>query len=561
MKVDSIEINSGETIVLTKLTVLVGANNVGKSRTLKDIRDLMVLGKNSKPVIVKKININKPPIEELFEGLIVRDHPNAINLKIIKSISSNLSNSEEFTYDPQTFSQQYSNNAFEDVVLGNLTKFRVAHLDSSTRLNLALSTASFNPALGSPEKLLQSLYLSPETEEILKKAFVEAFESEIKLDYSELVAFSLRVAKNMPIIPDDPQKAYPITRNLEKIDEQGDGYRSFVGIIIGLLLSKDRIILLDEPEAFLHPAQARYLGKWIIENVDKFDGQIIIATHNSNFLSGILSTDRDVDIYRLNRKENSTIFNLISAETNKKLSKSPLLSSQRVLEAIFHKGVVVCEADADRAIYQGVSLIELNNQEILFIHAHNKQTLKDVAIVLKEAKIPTSIIVDIDILNSTDDFKNLLKSLTNDDIEQMLEVQKVIGKSVSGEPDAEILKSIEKSVEEYLKQLKAGEHTLSGAKGAINRIYQGGTKWSLIKKNGIEQFSQKIKTEVMSLINKVKEVGLFIVPVGELEGWIDVGTTQKNKWIISALEVVYEKKSPKNLKLFIKEVVDNLNNL
>ncbi len=31
------------------------------------------------------------------------------------------------------------------------------------------------------------------------------------------------------------------------------------------------------------------------------------------------------------------------------LVKNPLLSSQRILASIFHRGVVVCEADADQA--------------------------------------------------------------------------------------------------------------------------------------------------------------------------------------------------------------------
>lgn len=81
---------------------------------------------------------------------------------------------------------------------------------------------------------------------------------EITLDYSSMLKLCFRVAKIMPDIPEDPRKAYPITNKLGKIEEQGDGFRSLVGIILGLLFSKGRIVLLDEPEAFLHPAQARF---------------------------------------------------------------------------------------------------------------------------------------------------------------------------------------------------------------------------------------------------------------------------------------------------------------
>src|SRR5438045_5868235 len=34
-----------------------------------------------------------------------------------------------------------------------------------------------------------------------------------------------------------------------------------------------------------------------------------------------------------------------------------------------------------------------------------------------------------------------------------------------------------------------------------------------------------------TLLMDLKALGIFLVPVGELEGWITVGTRQKKKWI------------------------------
>ncbi|MFK2024303.1 hypothetical protein ACIXIR_08230 [Bacteroides fragilis] len=58
-----------------------------------------------------------------------------------------------------------------------------------------------------------------------------------------------------------------------------------------------------------------------------------------------------------------------------------------------------------------------------------------------------------------------------------------------------------------------------------------------------------------NLINDLKSVGIFVVPVGELEGWIDVDIKQKNKWIIPALNKIHSGDSPGGLKNFIKEVL------
>ena len=134
------------------------------------------------------------------------------------------------------------------------------------------------------------------------------------------------------------------------LDTQGDGFRSFVGVVLSLLMSKGRIVLLDEPEAFLHPAQARQLGHWIAEHSKHSAEQVIVATHNSSFLSGILASDQAVNIFRLNRKGDRTTYTLIPSKATADLAKSPILSSQRVLESVFYKGVVVCEADAVLAL-------------------------------------------------------------------------------------------------------------------------------------------------------------------------------------------------------------------
>lgn len=382
---------------------------------------------------------------------------------------------------------------------------------------------------------------------------------DLKLDYSELMRFCLRVSSNMPLIPEDARDALAVTKNIPKIDNQGDGFKSFTGIILGLLMSQNRIILLDEPEAFLHPAQARFLGKWIGDNIDKFNSQILICTHNSNFLSGILSSDNAVDIYRLNRSQNITEYNLLPAIATEKLYKSPLLSSQRVIEAIFHKGVVVCEADADRAIYQSVASVELSsNQEVLFIHSHNKQTLKDVADILIGINIPVALIADIDILNSKDDLSKIIDTLNIENKSELLITQKRIADAVSEISDEIVIEKVKEQLQILITQIEAREHSLSGLKGAYNRVEDEFKKWKEVKEKGIIGMPESVREEAERLILKLNTKGLFIVPVGELESWIELGIKKKNKWIIPALNRIYNKETPEALKNFISEIVSYL---
>lgn len=343
------------------------------------------------------------------------------------------------------------------------------------------------------------------------------------------------------------------------LDRQGDGFRSFVGVVLSLLLSKGRIILLDEPEAFLHPAQARVLGGWVADHSDSVDTQIIIATHNANFLAGILSRKPDADIFRLNRIGDRTSYNHVPSEATERLVKSPILSSQRVMEAFFYKGVVVCEADSDRIIYQTVAAREFGNENILFVHAHNKQTINEVVRLLGDATIPVCAITDIDILNSSDELRKLLDALRpGKDLSDALAKRDAVANLVSKRGEAEVLADLTTSVDEFLNQLRSGEHSLSGARGALNRIYGEAKKWEAVKKKGIDAFPTTQRQTVQQLIEELKSDSLFVVPVGGLEGWLEVGTIRKNKWIVLALESLAQGKCGEELKAFIKEILESM---
>src|SRR5690606_36746648 len=102
MKIQSLELKNNQKINLGKISILVGANNVGKSQTLRDIQGRMQDGLPSKFVLLKKIVFEKPKsFEELLSTLKVADSPNHLNNKIIIGINNNLTtlDSYEFNYD------------------------------------------------------------------------------------------------------------------------------------------------------------------------------------------------------------------------------------------------------------------------------------------------------------------------------------------------------------------------------------------------------------------------------------------------------------------------------
>jgi hypothetical protein len=94
--------------------------------------------------------------------------------------------------------------------------------------------------------------------------------------------------------------------DLPGLDEQGDGMKSLLGLLLPLLASGSKIMLVDEPEAFLHPPQARVAGRVLGELASERGSQIILATHDRNLLVGLLESRAPISVVRLDRKPEET---------------------------------------------------------------------------------------------------------------------------------------------------------------------------------------------------------------------------------------------------------------
>ena len=65
------------------------------------------------------------------------------------------------------------------------------------------------------------------------------------------------------------------------------------------ILSADhRVMLIDEPEAFLHPVLARKLGVKLTELASERDANVLASTHSADFLMGCVESG-NVKVVRL----------------------------------------------------------------------------------------------------------------------------------------------------------------------------------------------------------------------------------------------------------------------
>lgn len=563
MKLKSLTPKSGTELLLANVNVLVGPNNSGKSQTLRDIHNYFITS-NARKVLIQDIKLyDNYSSEYIIDSVENQEAPKDINNSIFKGLNSNLISTHQREININSIKSQIKSGGFlKFLQRQHFGPFFVSHLDASTRLNIASKKESHLPETGI-SNLLQALYHNKEAIESLQVAFKKSFNMDIVLDYSSLRQLILRIHKDINKIgkiPDDPRDAYPILKGFNSLDDQGDGFKSFTGVVLSLLLSKNRLILLDEPEAFLHPAQARFLGYWIGEFCEKNDIQIIIATHDSNFLSGLIKGNQKTNIFRLDRKKNETKFKQIEHSLLTQLIRSPLLASQRVLETLFNNATIVCEADADRIFYSSISTKIFENQNILFIHAQNKQSIKHVISLLKQIGINCGTIVDIDILNNHHELKNLLDSFSvkGEDLEKILELRQEIDNNYSGLTDESIVSQIQESLGDLLKLIeKSDNHSqnIETSRIELGKILKIKNKWKLLKEKGFEALDNEFQVKFSNLVEITKKYNIHIVPVGVLESWMDLGIKKKNKWIVKAIEKIYNKNIPDNLRIFIETVL------
>ena len=83
--------------------------------------------------------------------------------------------------------------------------------------------------------------------------------------------------------------------------------RSFVGCILEAFLLPHFLVLVDEPEAFLHPQNARVLGQMLASEKPK-NRQLFLATHSVHLLLGLLdSPSGKIRVVRIQRDTAITI--------------------------------------------------------------------------------------------------------------------------------------------------------------------------------------------------------------------------------------------------------------
>ena len=550
-KIQSIELENGNSFEPGRINVLVGANNCGKTQLLKDIFG-HITG-NEVGIVAKKIDSNCPisweEIKKSYNMQIVEQD----GYEQLKHISPFLQG------EPSGFTQPNIESLLSHWLANDQLAFRkatgqglVIYLNTDNRLQLAMSKpVKENLQKRGAQNLLEVLYLSgSKTTEKVQEYIKDIFETDIYLNSANLGTLEVKVNHTLPQPNGNSQDIYKQLENYPLLDEQGDGIRSAFGIISAIISNKRPIILLDEPEAFLHPPQALQLGLIISELIDESQ-QLFIATHSADFMRGLLSSTQKEKIIRLERYKNHTNARILSPDILEKIVKDPLLSSARVLEGLFYKGVVATEADADAVFYQRVFQKIGAGEQIHFINAHNKQTLKKIIVPYQNLGIKFAMIADADVLREKSEFESIIEVIPSEKRKTILDQREIIIKYFEKRSTYNIFYELKENLKKLIDTNEVSESDdkqeievkLKTFRAKLKNYRDEADKFSELKKLGRKSLPSELQVVFDSLWKECAKNGLFIVKNGELESWLEEygikRTQNKSRWISKALEKIY----------------------
>lgn len=341
-------------------------------------------------------------------------------------------------------------------------------------------------------------------------------------------------------IPKDWQEAL---QALPDLAEQGDGMRSLLGLLLPIVGRSYPVVIVDEPEAFLHPPQATALGRSLGEIVIENSQQLILATHDRNLLAGLLESEVPLSVVRVDRNQ-SPLAKQLTADRLKEVWKQPALRYSNVLDGLFHRLVVLVEADADGRFYSAaldILFLEgkttVPSSDVLFVPCGGISGMARMAEALTEIGVPVIASPDLDVLREKAELRKLVKALGgiwNGDLEKNYK----LAVSVIDTRSTILVKDVLPLIEDIFGADGTKKIT-SEMKRNIDRILSPTSAgWDEVKRNGTTAFGYGVPGQAAKqLVDGLRERHVVAVRVGQLEGFAPgLGVAKGPKWLPAALE-------------------------
>jgi energy-coupling factor transporter ATP-binding protein EcfA2 len=500
-RVRSLTSSGGDVVELMGggVTCIVGGNNVGKSQLLREIAqragDPVQTGPVLRDLTVLKADMDLPAAEDFLARSAVRQKTQP---------------GDPPQYSPHGGGTILQAGPFLSFYQGpdhfvHVRGFFLRHLSAGSLVGIASQPAPSGDAGAQNE--ISAFFRDGEMEQELSDLARSTFGVPLTLDR---VNGDIRFRVNevdMPIPAlNRPTRAYAdAVQRLDSLEDQGDGMKSFLGLAVTVLTASAQVLLIDEPEAFLHPPQARALGRWLGKKAKALNLQIIISTHDRDLLLGLMESESlaSLNLLRLTRVGDLNYLRQLPPEKVKAVWTDPVLRYSNVLQGLFHGRVVICEADADCRFY-GAAIdalaiereVRMKSDDILLVPSGGKQRVGTMAAALARLGVEVWAIVDFDVFRKRDDLRRIVEG---------------VGATWTPEMDADYV--------------------------AFADVANQKSLWDSLKHVGLEGTPRGPAYEAIErLLSSLRTVSVLVVRVGEMEDYDKSVNLHGAAWVSAMLE-------------------------
>ncbi|WP_207212445.1 TOPRIM nucleotidyl transferase/hydrolase domain-containing protein, partial [Sphingobium cupriresistens] len=261
------------------------------------------------------------------------------------------------------------------------------------------------------------------------------------------------------------------------------------------------------------------------------------------------SQNRTIKIIRITRNENINNVKILDNDYVSSISNDPVVRYSGIFESIFYKNVIFCESDADCQFYRAVLGSKSVSGEVepdaLFIQTSGKHKMVKLADIAKGLGVPFSMILDIDVLNDKKLFQTLFETAGGrwGDIQSQW---KNVYDAINGQKSSLSPSQIIAAIEEAFSRLRSNKISLSQFISEIKDYIKSNSPWDNVKRAGRSSLPPGPVVENFdSVLKHCGNFGIWIVPIGELEGFCRSITNKKgNEWIVELLEKRNIEESP-----------------
>jgi len=555
--INEIKFSDNTTIPFSRedIVVLVGPNNAGKSAALKEAVQL-VQEKTYKSKVILNLEIQREGTEEELSSLIEKS--------AIKDTSRS----------PGVFYKGFGFGIWESVSkskwtsyndgIGDLFHLFASHLSTEKRLSAANPPENIRLTSEPMQHPIHFLQKNDSMEQAFSSYFRQAFGTDLIIHHNAGKTVPLYVGDKPAMKASEDRVSMAYLTELEKLDllhEQGDGMRSFVGVLLNAFILSYPMLFIDEPEAFLHPPQARLLGKMLAKDLPA-QRQLFLATHSESFLKGLL--DANVANLKIIRIQRDGLINKVSVLNNSDINSiwnDSLLRHSNILDGLFHSKVVICESDSDSRFFSAILSAQFDNTsaiapDILFVSCGGKHRIPTAIKALKKLNVPLKVAADFDVLNDINPLKEIFEDLGGS-WSQVEADWKLVKKEIeqkrpeflTADVNNEITTILSSTTDRIFPKSKIND---------IQKCLKKASAWTEAKEIGKAFIPSGNATQAFERIQiEFIKMGLLIPEVGELESFVKSVGNHGPKWVSDVLSK--DLKNDKELELarqFVKQMLD-----